>query len=206
MRTGAANDDGRRPGERSSSGFTLLELLVAMTLLGLLMTALFGGLKLGARVWEASDRVLNDESRALVIRQFLHDRLEQAFPARLGQTDGSPSVFVGDRTALRFASTMVDSLGPGPFLLELTLQPWPNRDVAHDLILRWRAIGADEGPDERVLISGLSTISFAYFGTKDEREGPTGLACDLAGSDGAAETSFGWSSDRKRTRLPAGHP
>jgi prepilin-type N-terminal cleavage/methylation domain-containing protein len=36
-------------------GFTLLELLVAITLLGLLMAALFGGLRLGARVWETAD-------------------------------------------------------------------------------------------------------------------------------------------------------
>lgn len=150
-------------------GFTLLELLVAMTLLGLLMTALFGGLRLGTRVWEASDRVLDDESQALIIRRFLHDRLEQAFPARILQEDDNQTVFVGNRTALRFASTMPDSLGFGPFIMELALSAEPNQGAAQALAFRWRAIGADDkDPDERILVSGLSTIAFAYFGTKDD--------------------------------------
>jgi prepilin-type N-terminal cleavage/methylation domain-containing protein len=38
----------------ADAGLTLLELLVAITLLGLLMAALFGGLRLGARAWELS--------------------------------------------------------------------------------------------------------------------------------------------------------
>ena len=35
-------------------GFTLIEILVAVMLLGLLMAALFGGVRLGVRAWEAS--------------------------------------------------------------------------------------------------------------------------------------------------------
>ncbi|MGI9510545.1 MAG: prepilin-type N-terminal cleavage/methylation domain-containing protein [Geminicoccaceae bacterium] len=158
-----------RSSEQSSRGFTLLELLVAMTLLGLLMTALFGGLRLGTRVWEVSDRVLGDESQALVVRRFLHGRLEQAFPARVLQAGNNPIVFAGNRTTLRFASTMPDSLGFGPFILELALMDGPTQESAKDLALRWREVGADDkDPDERVLVSGLSAITFAYFGTKDD--------------------------------------
>lgn len=163
-----------------SGGFTLLELLVAMTLLGLLMTALFGGLRLGTRVWEASDRVLDDESRVLTIQRFLRDRLEQTFPAKHRDDDGNgPIVFSGDRTSLRFASTMPDSLGPGPFIMELALQHGPNQEAAHDLTLRWQTIGTDEddvadATDQRVLVSDLATIAFAYFGAKDDAKGPPG--------------------------------
>lgn len=167
-----------RRGRQASGGFTLLELLVAMTLLGLLMTALFGGLRLGTRVWEASDRVLDDESRVLTIQRFLRNRLEQTFPARHRDDDGSgPIVFSGDRTALRFTSTMPDSLGPGPFIMELALQHGPNQEAVHDLTLRWRMIGTDEDDvasvtGERVLIGGLATIAFAYFGAKDDARSP----------------------------------
>ena len=34
-------------------GFTLLELLIAITLLGLILVLLFGGLRLGMRSWDA---------------------------------------------------------------------------------------------------------------------------------------------------------
>lgn len=163
-----------RQGRQASGGFTLLELLVAMTLLGLLTTALFGGLRLGTRVWEASDRTFNDESSVLTIQRFLRNRLEQTFPARHRDDDGSgPIVFSGDRTALRFTSTMPDSLGPGPFIMELSLQHGPNQEATHDLTLRWRTIGTDEddiagAADKRVLVGELATIGFAYFGAKDD--------------------------------------
>ncbi|MGH1482979.1 MAG: prepilin-type N-terminal cleavage/methylation domain-containing protein [Geminicoccales bacterium] len=165
---------------RTSGGFTLLELMVAMTLLGLLMTALFGGLRLGARVWEVSDRVFDDESRILTTQRFLRDRLEQTFPARHRDDDGSgPIVFSGDRTSLRFASTMPDSLGPGPFIMELVLEHGPHQEAAQDLTLRWRTIGTGENDagnaaDQRVLISDLAIIDFAYFGSKDDARSPPG--------------------------------
>ena len=67
---------------------------------------------------------------------------------------------------------MPDSLGVGPFVMELALQPGSNRDGAHDLTLRWRGIDADSdhaasAVDERILVSGLSSISFAFFGAKN---------------------------------------
>ena len=47
----------------TAAGFTLVEILVAITLLGLLMAALFGGVQLGVRAWEASEARLDDSSR-----------------------------------------------------------------------------------------------------------------------------------------------
>ncbi len=37
------------------AGFTLLELLISMTLLGLLMVVVLGGLRFGARAWERNE-------------------------------------------------------------------------------------------------------------------------------------------------------
>ena len=58
----------RATGER---GFTLLELLISMSLLGLLMLGLFGGLRLGARVWEAGDQQSADRIRVEAVQRFI---------------------------------------------------------------------------------------------------------------------------------------
>ena len=95
-----------------------------MTLLGILMTALFGSLRLGARVWEASDRVLKDEGQVTAIRTFLRDRFEQAMPIVLYFEDGrSETVFSGQRSTIRFASTMPESVGFGPYIIEVAVSP-----------------------------------------------------------------------------------
>ena len=71
---------GARPRHPVDQGFTLLELLVAITLLGLLMAALFGGLRLGARVWETGETRLDASARVQIVQDFLRQRLAEALP------------------------------------------------------------------------------------------------------------------------------
>ena len=74
---------------RAGQGFTLLELLVAITLLGLLMAALLGGLRLGARVWETGEDRLDASARIQVVQDFLRQRLAEA---RGSEASASPAI------------------------------------------------------------------------------------------------------------------
>ncbi len=74
----------RGPRHPVDQGFTLLELLVAITLLGLLMAALFGGLRLGARVWETGETRLDASARVQIVQDFLRQRLAEAAAAGSG--------------------------------------------------------------------------------------------------------------------------
>lgn len=163
------------PSASSEQGFTLMELLVAMTLLGILMAALFGGLRLGVRVWEASDRTLDQSSEAEIVRGFLRTRLEQALPLT-GTTsnDQAETLFRGDRETLRFVSFMPASFGSEPFLLELLLRHRTASDPVRDLVLSWRPLDAAPKADEaaageRVLIEDVAEIAFGYFGKRQKR-------------------------------------
>ncbi len=155
-----------------------MELLVAMTLLGILMTALFGGLRLGTRVWETSEMTLHGNSHVQTIRWFLRDRLEETLhrtPAFAG--DGADVLFKGERTVLRFASRMPISLGTDFYLQELLLQQRQAPDRRYDLVLRWRSLDADRVTTaiedrERVMIADVAELAFSYFGAKEPGEPP----------------------------------
>lgn len=148
-----------------------------MTLLGMLMVVLFGSLRFGTRVWEATDRIRRDDGEAQAIRSFLRERLEQSLPLSLQLADGRyETVFVGEETSLRLASSMPQSVGHGPYVMNLSLKPAGGSDVSNELAFRWRLI--DEGiglPDdaiqERVILGSLDGIKFAYFGRKEGRDG-----------------------------------
>jgi len=156
-------------------GFTLMELLVAMTLLGILMAALFGGLRLGARVWEASDQTLDQGNHGEIVRSFLRTRLEQVLPVTGTTTDSqTETLFRGQQKSLRFVSSMPISFGSQPFLLELTLKRRDKQDPENDLVLRWRALDDASAVDEfatgeRVLIEDVADIAFGYFGAAEQR-------------------------------------
>ncbi|MEL6962025.1 MAG: prepilin-type N-terminal cleavage/methylation domain-containing protein [Pseudomonadota bacterium] len=159
-----------------SGGFTLMELLVAMTLLGMLMVVLFGSLRFGTRVWEATDRIRRDDGEAQAIRTFLRERLEQSLPLSLPLADGRYEiVFAGEETSLRMASSMPQSVGYGPYVMNFSLTAASGPDVSNELTFRWRLIDdeigrRDNDVQERVILDALDRIRFAYFGRKEGRD------------------------------------
>ena len=169
--------DGKLKRGACERGFTLMELLVAMTLLGILMAALFGGLRLGVRVWEASDRTLDQGSQEEIVRGFLHARLEQILPVTgTASGDRTEALFQGRRDSLRFVSSMPISFGSRPYLLELALKLRDGPDPASDLVLTWRALdetpaGGEAASGERVLIEDVADIAFGYLGGRAQQSG-----------------------------------
>lgn len=166
-----------RTAPAGTSGFTLVELLVALTLLGLLMVALFGGLRLGARAWEVSGERLDDTSRLQVIHEFLRTRLSQAYPLEItGRTNEPRLAFRGRSDAVSFVTVLPEHLGAG--LHRLTLQLVEREDRQH-LALFWSRFAATDGADgnepragERLLLHDVAGLELGYFGAFAPRAPP----------------------------------
>ena len=116
----------RRARQAAAHGFTLLELLAAIMLLGLLMAVLFGGLRLGARVWETADARLDASTRIQIVQDFVRQRLAETLPLEAlapEQAQGSDfaPLFQGTAQTVRFAGLMPENLGAGLYLMELVV-------------------------------------------------------------------------------------
>jgi general secretion pathway protein J len=167
---------------RGQDGFTLLELLVAITLLGLLMAALLGGLRLGARVWETGEARLDAGTQVQVVQEFLRQRLAAALPLEvvmLAEDGRREFAFRGASDEVQFAGALPEHLGAGVHLMQLTLAAGGDDGQRRDLVLRWQPLdptgeGPEEPPEpeERVLLAGVEALELAYFGALDPREPP----------------------------------
>jgi len=150
-------------------GFTLVELLVALALIGLISTALFAGLRLGVRSWTAGSAALATTDDVAATRRFLRQRLQEIRPLAFQATAQEPTraVFDGAPRRLRFAAPWPLHLGyGGPFVFEL--RPGPD---GRGLWLDWgvfRADGAvalDDGRTRpRELLSSAGRAQFRYYG------------------------------------------
>lgn len=176
------------------TGFTLLELLVALVLLGLMSTMALGGVRLGARTWETVTAKTEDNGRAQMVRAFLARELAQAAPVFVPDGSGERRLaYEGDRESLIFVAPLAPHFGLGGFQrLELVVA---ENDFAggKQLILMRRPfhrddeldISGDEDDDIHLLLDGIAEAEFSY------RE---------SGRDEAAVWSNDW---RGRDGLPA---
>ena len=177
----STNDGYRLPGR--ARGFTLLEVLVAVTVMGLILTAAFGALRMGSRSWEAGiARAAQTEERRAVA-SFLQRQFGQALPLtwpRQSTTNrGNPLAFEGSSGQVRFiAPPPQHQGGAGLFEFALTAERSEPGGAAQ-LVLsyapfdpgatRFRGPGAGQ---RVVLVEGLKSASFAYYGAPDPKEQP----------------------------------
>jgi len=157
------------------SGFTLLELLVAITLLGVLMAALFGALRLGNRVWEAGEARLDASARIQVVQDFLRQQLGQTVPMVEFTDSGRRSgamLFTGTGPSVRFVSMLPEHLGAGASLMELALKEPERNGGSADLVIRIQPLLSSEGgetgvpSEDRVLIENVESLEITYFGAE----------------------------------------
>jgi len=162
-----------------NAGFTLLELLVALALLGLLATMSLGGLRLGARTWETVTARSEETGRALMVRAFLSRELAQAMPLTLPAPGGSDRLaYDGETDSLTFVSPLASHFGLGG-AQRLRLAVLDGEGAPEDgkrLVLLRRAFypddefSADDGQRDEVhlLLDGIAEAAFSYRAAGDE--------------------------------------
>ncbi len=164
-----------RPELRQVGGFTLVELLVAMTLIGLIYIALFGGLRFGARTWEAGNARSEVSSQIEVTQSLVRRQLAQAIV--LSGFRRGDYTFEGEAERLRFTAPGMSQVGVGGiYLFELFTE---DSESNRRLVLRWRLFRPDQDPDSpledeerktRVLLDGIEGLRLEYFGDPEDSD------------------------------------
>jgi general secretion pathway protein J len=155
--------------KRSQKGFTLLELLIGMVLLGLILTLLFGGLRLGARSWDSGDKRADDTAQLRAIHGFLRRELSQVFPLRWKNEVDTRLAFAGIPDALKFVAPLpVQVSGGGLYLLGLELE---RGEEGSRLIMKRvqsnpaaKDFTSLEQGEKSVLVDHIEKMNISYFG------------------------------------------
>lgn len=165
---------GLSPGHRGDvNGFTLLELLIAITLLGFTLVLLFGGLRLGVRSWDAVQQRVDNLNSVRSVENFLRREMESMLPYRWKGAPGQRMAFLGRRDKMFFVAQLPGRIGIGGlYLVSLELE-----QNSKGRRLLWRYVPvvnqmSDFSPlsqaPELVLagteLSSVEDIWFTYFG------------------------------------------
>jgi general secretion pathway protein J len=105
--------DPRRPERLTQRGFTLLELLISITLLGMILVLLFGGLRLGVRSWDAVQQQVDNLNTVRSVESFLRREMAQTQPYRWKSGTGQRLAFLGERSKVNFVAQLPARIGGG---------------------------------------------------------------------------------------------
>lgn len=171
MKAGSATGCDRLKGQR---GFTLLELLIAITLLAMLSIMLLGGMRLGGRVWERSAKTIDQTDETRIARDFVRTALSGAYPL-LDKSDPMHPVIslVGEDKSLSFLAPMPQALGAAG-LARMSLYVEDAGDTRR-LILALRpelAFADAQSPAPSVLLGKVKNAEFSYFGAEEAGKPP----------------------------------
>ncbi|MEO0820412.1 MAG: prepilin-type N-terminal cleavage/methylation domain-containing protein [Pseudomonadota bacterium] len=149
---------------RRDGGFSLLELMVAMTLLGLVGVMAADGLRFGRAAWERAESLGETTVETRAVQRYLARQIAASRPIRV--RDGSrtpPVLFEGRAGSLAFAAPIRAHLAPrGDHLIGLSLEQG-------GLVLRWVRLGdrrpslSAAGPGER-LVEEVAGFGLRYYG------------------------------------------
>ena len=96
----------RRHSKAPTRGFTLLELLLAITLMAAMMAMIYASLNVGVRAWDAGDARVAEASNWRMVERFMRRELGQIFPTRWRATTQPHIAFEGSNTSLRYVTAL----------------------------------------------------------------------------------------------------
>jgi general secretion pathway protein J len=165
---------------RCQLGFTLIEVLIAMTLLSVMVVLLFSSLKICAQSWEQGENKITDVNEVAVVYNFFQRHLSSATPLWndfVGMDGKSKSdtnaddeeklfSFQGKQQSLQFVSTFPASAGrSGLQLFSIQPQEQDGDQVIKVSLTPFFPVAEGESwhQEEVVLLKQVSHFSLSYF-------------------------------------------
>jgi general secretion pathway protein J len=157
---------------KPQQGFTLIEVLIGLTLLSIMVVLLFTSLKICADSWEKGEYKIAEVNEVSVVFNFFKRHLSAARPLwdDFSNSDTKVFSFQGKSDSFQFVSAFPASVGKsGPQLISLSMQNEDQENVVKVALTPFfPAPEGNEGQKEEVtLIRHVTSLKMSYFGSDD---------------------------------------
>ncbi|WGS84623.1 prepilin-type N-terminal cleavage/methylation domain-containing protein [Methylomonas sp. MED-D] len=170
------------------NGFTLIEMLIAMTLLSVIVALLFASLRIAAESWNVGEAKLTEVNQKAVVYQFFRRHLSgiKPVPAPTEDNESSPTglrtdapdaanqtaetlAFEGRPHAIRFVAAL-PSASARKGLQTFTVDTDPDSSSVIRVSLVPYGQLPDTAAEATVLLNNVEDFELAYYGTNAETD------------------------------------
>jgi general secretion pathway protein J len=202
-----------------TTGFTLLEVIVTLTILGFIVLIVFGAFRLGLSSWERGESTREDYQKVRTVTQMISRQIKSIVPYKVKskKAEGDYLAFEGKVRSLKFVSAFpIKAKQPEGLVYGIYEFKEEGKEGGRLILYEQRVLNKDlfeETPKEELgatLIEGISKIRFEYYregdpeknrtegwveewDTKEEKELPKALRMTLTfknGKEGGKELSM----------------
>jgi general secretion pathway protein J len=168
-------------GWKPAQGFTLLELILSLTILSVVIVLIFGAFRIGGRAWEKGERGLEHQQRMRVVFDLIKRQIRSACVTKaITSDDGATFYMRGDSASLEFFSET--PIFPGDIgVVYLQFRVFPNEAGEGERLSLFKkeAVFFDEEKnfpesekDFHILIPAAREIRFEYLAAMEREEEP----------------------------------
>jgi len=164
----------------NSKGFTLLELIIALTITAVIVVIIFGALRVGIRAWEKGEKDVDIRQRQRIVLDLIKRQLASTCVSEVWGKDQQLVPLKGDNKSIEFVSyiPMVPGNRFGMVYVRYAVRQNRQDDKEHltfyekNITVNDNKIGLDN-PDESdfsELLSGMKSIVFEYLKSRPSEE------------------------------------
>lgn len=155
----------------SRKGFTLLELIITVTLLGIMVLIISGALRLGIRAWEKGEEKAAVIEPPIRVLQLMERQIASTLPYQFKKAGKKFPLFDGGPDRLEFVSLSPLAPRQGADAVHIVYSVHPNANKGVDLFFFEEALSAfdataekaDDSPGSRHgMLGGVYAVSFEY--------------------------------------------
>lgn len=161
---------------KKPNGFTLIEVIIAMTLLSLILVLLFSTIFTANKSWQSTERKIEHNDELRLVSRFIQRQITQMTPLLWSDNKKQKLLFSGKNNEISFTTTLPAHRGGGG--VQLVTLKMNNTDGINHLDLYYRYAGGDIFPfdndnfEQVTLLENIKNIEIAYFGREKEDQEP----------------------------------
>jgi len=162
-----------------ASGFTLIEVIVALTILVFILLMVSGTFRLGLSSWEKGDAIKEDYQKIRMISQLVSRQIKSVVPYKIKteKAEGNYLAFDGKAHSLRFVSALpIKARRPEGFVYVVYQFRDEGGKKGRFVLYEEKALNKDFFEDDLkedsavTLFEGISQISFEYYREADKEK------------------------------------